>query len=291
MELHVFLAVLLAAACHAGWNCFLKVKLEPFSAISLIAIMSAIVVLPVVPFLGVPVREAWPWIAASVAFHLGYFITLTEAYRTGDMGQVYPIARGSAPLMTAVVSTMVVGEAIGVGGRGRGLVLAAGGWLGVLVLTGGVFLLSLRGGRSVHFEKRTVLFALATAVTICGYSVVDGIGARAAQNAHVYTVWLFLLDGLMMLVFVLMRRGLPVLRDFASFWKTGLTGGALSLAAYWIAIWAMTVAPIALVAALRETSVLFGSLIAVIVLKEPPHRARIVAALMIVAGLVLIRLG
>lgn len=280
MELHVFLAVLLAAACHAGWNSFLKVKLEPFSAISLIAIMSAIVVLPVVPFLGVPVREAWPWIAASVAFHLGYFITLTEAYRTGDMGQVYPIARGSAPLMTAVVSTMVVGEAIGVRG-----------WLGVLVLTGGVFLLSLRGGRNVHFEKRTVLFALATAVTICGYSVVDGIGARAAQNAHVYTVWLFLLDGLMMLVFVLMRRGLPVLRDFASFWKTGLTGGALSLAAYWIAIWAMTVAPIALVAALRETSVLFGSLIAVIVLKEPLHRARIIAALMIVAGLVLIRLG
>src|SRR3954454_564430 len=136
MELHVFLAVLLAAACHAGWNSFLKVKLEPFSAISLIAIMSALVVLPVVPSLGVPVREAWPWIAASVAFHLGYFIALTEAYRTGDMGQVYPIARGSAPLMTAVVSTMVVGEAIGVRGGRRGVVLNCGG----------VVLLLRRGG-------------------------------------------------------------------------------------------------------------------------------------------------
>jgi len=279
VEAHVFFAVLFGAACHAGWNAFLKVRLEPFSAIALIAIMSAIVVLPVVPFVGVPVPMAWPWIAGSVAFHFGYFIALTEAYRIGDMGQVYPIARGSAPLMTAVVSTLVVGEAIGIRG-----------WLGVLILTAGVFLLSLRGGRNVHLEKRAVLFALATAVTICGYSVVDGIGARTAQNAHVYTVWLFLADGLMMLALVLWRRGRPVLAEYAGFWKIGLLGGALSLAAYWIAIWAMTVAPIALVAALRETSVLFGSLIAVAVLKEPLHRARIIAALMIVGGLVLIRL-
>src|SRR3954464_15568398 len=113
MERHVFLAGLPPAACHAGWNSFLKVKLEPFSAISLIAIMSAIVVPPAVRFLGVPVGEAGPVIAAAVAFHLGYFIALTEAYRTGDMGQVYPIARVSAPLMTAAVSPMVVGEATG----------------------------------------------------------------------------------------------------------------------------------------------------------------------------------
>jgi len=154
-----------------------------------------------------------------------------------------------------------------------------------------VFLLSLRGGRNLHFDKRAVGFALFTAVTICGYSIVDGLGARAAGNAHVYTVWLFLMDGLMMLTFVLLRRGTPVLGEFASFWKTGLIGGALSLAAYWIAIWAMTVAPIALVAALRETSVLFAAAIAVIVLKEPLQRPRIIAAVMIVAGLVLIRLG
>lgn len=279
MEAYVFFAVLVGAACHAGWNAFLKVKLEPFSAIALIAIMSALVVLPAMPWLGVPARASWPWLAASVAFHLGYYIALTEAYRTGDMGQVYPIARGSAPLMTALVSTLVVGEAIGLLG-----------WAGVLTLTGGVFLLSLRGGRSLQFERRTVFFALGTAVTICGYSVVDGIGARAAQNAHVYTVWLFLLDGVMMLALVLARRGRAVLAEFAGFWQTGLIGGALSLAAYWIAIWAMTVAPIALVAALRETSVLFGSVIAVVWLKEPLTRPRIVAAGMIVTGLVLIRL-
>jgi drug/metabolite transporter (DMT)-like permease len=279
MEPHVFFAVLLGAACHAGWNAFLKIRLEPFSAMALISIMSAMVVLPFLFFLPVPPAPAWPWIGASMIFHLGYFVGLSEAYRTGDMGQVYPIARGTAPLMTAVASTLLIGEAIGLRG-----------WLGILILVGGVFVLSVRGGRDLHFDKRAVAFALFTAVTICGYSVVDGSGARAAGNAHSYTVWLFLFDGLMMLVFVLLRRGRPALAEFAGFWKSGLIGGTLSLASYWIAIWAMTVAPIALVAALRETSVLFAAAIAVIVLKEPLRRPRIIAALMIVIGLVLIRL-
>jgi drug/metabolite transporter (DMT)-like permease len=279
MEWYVFFAVLFGAACHAGWNAFLKIKLEPFTAMALIAIMSAIVVLPIIPFVGIPPAAAWPWVIASVVLHLGYFIGLTEAYRTGDMGQVYPIARGSAPLMTAIAGTFIVGEPI-----------ALRGWLGIMVLVSGVFLLSLRGGRGLRFDKRAIGFALFTAVTICGYSIVDGIGARTAGNAHSYTVWLFLLDGLMMLVFVLLRRGVAVTGDFARFWKSGLIGGTLSLTAYWIAIWAMTVAPIALVAALRETSVLFAAVIAVVVLKEPLQRPRVIAALMIVTGLMLIRL-
>jgi drug/metabolite transporter (DMT)-like permease len=279
MEPHVFFAVLFGAACHAGSHAFLKIRLEPFTATALMAIMSAIVVLPALFLLPVPPAPAWPWLAASMIFHLGYFIGLSEAYRVGDMGQVYPIARGTAPLMIAVASTLVVGEVIGLRG-----------WLGMLILVSGVFLLSMRGGRDLHFSKRAVAFALFTAVTICGYSVVDGSGARAAGNAHAYTVWLFLFDGLMMLVFALLRRGRPVFAEFASFWRPGLIGGVLSLAAYWIAIWAMTVAPIALVAALRETSVLFAAVIAVIVLKEPLQRPRIIAALMIVVGLVLIRL-
>ena len=279
MDTSVFFAVLFGAACHAGWNAFLKIKLEPFSAMALIATFSALVVLPVAPFVGIPPLPAWPWLLASMAFHLGYFITLTEAYRTGDMSQVYPIARGTAPLMTAIIGTLFVGENV-----------ALLGWLGILALVSGVFLLSVRGGRDLHFDKRAVMFALATAVTICGYSVVDGIGARTAGSAHAYTVWLFILDGVMMLVFVLLRRGTAVLRDFAGFWVSGLIGGTLSLAAYWIAIWAMTVAPIPLVAALRETSVLFAAVIAVVVLKEPLQRPRVIAALMIVAGLALIRL-
>jgi drug/metabolite transporter (DMT)-like permease len=277
----VFAAVLLAAACHAGWNAFLKVGLDPFTTTALIAVMSAMVALPALPFVGFPPAVAWPWIIASMVLHLGYYIGLTEAYRTGDMGQVYPIARGSAPLMTAVASTFLVGEK-----------LSLQGWLGILVLVSGVFLLSLRGGRDLaRIDRRALGFAFFTAVTICGYSVVDGSGGRIAQNPHAYAVMLFLVDGLMMLAFAVLRRGTGVFTMVMPYWKNGLTGGTMSLLSYWIAIWAMSVAPIAIVAALRETSVLFGAAIAVVVLKEPVRPARIVAALMIVAGLALIRLA
>ena len=280
MDPFVFAAVLLAAACHAAWNAVLKLRLDPFRTIALIAIASAIVALPALPFVGVPPAAAWPWVIASVVLHLGYYIGLTEAYRTGDMGQVYPIARGSAPLMTAAVSTTFLGERLGLIG-----------WSGILVLIAGIFLISLRGGRDLaRLDRRAIGFAFFTAVTICGYSLVDGIGARTAGSAHSYSVMLFLLDGVMMAVFALLRNGRATVTDMTRHWKAAFIGGTLSLVAYWIAIWAMTVAPIALVAALRESSVLFGAAIAVIFLKEPLRPSRIAAAGLIVAGLVLIRL-
>ncbi len=280
MDPFVFAAVLLAAACHAAWNAVLKLRLDPFRTIALIAIASAIVALPALPFVGVPPAAAWPWVIASVVLHLGYYIGLTEAYRTGDMGQVYPIARGSAPLMTAAVSTTFLGERLGLIG-----------WSGILVLIAGIFLISLRGGRDLaKLDRRAIGFAFFTAVTICGYSLVDGIGARTAGSAHSYSVMLFLLDGVMMAVFALLRNGWATVTDMTRHWKAAFIGGTLSLVAYWIAIWAMTVAPIALVAALRESSVLFGAAIAVIFLKEPLRPSRIAAAGLIVAGLVLIRL-
>ena len=238
MEWYVFFAVLFGAACHAGWNAFLKIRLEPFSAMALIAIMSAIVVLPVLPFVGIPRAEAWPWIVASVIFHLGYFIGLTEAYRTGDMGQVYPIARGSAPLMTAIATTAFIGERLGLLG-----------WSGILLLVAGVMLLSLRGGRDLaRLDKKAVGFALFTAVTICAYSVVDGVGARHAGNPNSYSAALFVGTGPVMLAYALARRGSDVIAEMGRQWSLGLAGGTLQLGSYGIAIWAMTVAPIAIVA-------------------------------------------
>jgi drug/metabolite transporter (DMT)-like permease len=276
----VFGIVLFGAACHAGWNALIKFGLEPFTTTSLIAIASMLVALPLVPFVGFPIAAAWPWLITSAILHLGYYIGLTEAYRTGDMSQVYPIARGSAPLMTATASATLLGE-----------ILSWRGWLGIAVLASGIFLISFRGSRDLaKIDKRAIGFALFTAVTICGYSIVDGTGARAAGNAHSYTVWLFILDGVMMAVFAPLRRGTGVFVDMARYWKSGLAGGALSLAAYWIAIWAMTVAPIAIIAALRETSVLFGAAIAVVLLGEPLRTTRVIAAVMIVTGLTLIRL-
>jgi drug/metabolite transporter (DMT)-like permease len=281
MDTTVFIAVLIAAACHAGWNAVIKLGLEPFTATALIAIAAGLVALPLAPFVGLPAPASWPWLFASVLLHVGYYIGLTEAYRAGDMGQVYPIARGTAPLLTATVSTLVLGEALGLTAQ-----------IGIAVLAAGVFLISLRGGHDLaRLNGRAVAFALFTSLTICGYSLVDGIGARLSGNPHGYAVGLFVGDAIAIALLALLRRGPAVARDMVLFWKPGFAGGALSLASYWIAIWAMTLAPIAIVAALRETSVLFGAVIAVVVLCEPLRANRIVAAVMIVSGLMLIRLS
>jgi drug/metabolite transporter (DMT)-like permease len=281
MDPFVFGAVLFAAVCHASWNTLLKIRLDPFAANALITVACGLIAAPFLLITGIAPVVSWPWVIASVILHLGYYIGLTEAYRTGDLSQVYPIARGAAPLMTAAISTVAVGEYIGLFG-----------WIGILSLVSGVFLLSIRGGRDLtKVDRRAVGFALFTAVTICGYSLVDGIGARISGNPHAYAALLFVIDGSCMAVFALWRRGQSILTEARIYWKTGLFGGALSVTSYWIAIWAMTVAPIAIVAALRETSVLFAAIIAVVILKEPLRAPRIIAALLIVAGLALIRLS
>jgi len=281
MEVAVFVAVLAAAACHAGWNAVIKGGGDPLVTTAIVTIAAGMVGLPFWPFVGLPNAQAWPWVAASVAVHLVYFASLIEAYRHGDLGQVYPIARGGAPLMTGIASTLIVGEELSV--------LA---WSGLLLLVAGVLLLSLRGGHALaRFNWRGIGYALATAVTICAYTIVDGIGARASGNPASYTFAIFAGASLVMAGYLLARRGAAALAGSRPQWRIGLFGGALQVASYGVAIWAMTVAPIAIVAALRETSVLFGALIAVVLLKEPLHAMRLVAALLIVAGLVALRLG
>jgi drug/metabolite transporter (DMT)-like permease len=277
----VFTAVLFAAACHAAWNATIKRGLDPLATTVLISIGAALVSAVFVPVVGLPAEAAWPWCIASVLIHLFYFAALIESYRAGDMGQVYPIARGAAPLMTATATTLFIGEALGLAG-----------WCGIVLLVAGVLLLSLRGGRDLaKLDRRAVGFALFTAVTVCGYSVVDGLGARSAGDPNAYSVALFVGIGPVMAIYALARRGGDVVPAMASNWRIGLGGGALQVGSYAIAIWAMTLAPIAIVAALRETSVLFGAAIAVVFLKEPLRASRIVAAAMIVAGLTLIRLA
>ena len=280
MDAVVFTAVLFAAACHAAWNATIKRGLDPLATTALISIGAAIVAAAFLPAVGLPAAAAWPWCIASVLIHLGYFAALIESYRAGEMGQVYPIARGSAPLMTAIATTALVGERLGLFG-----------WCGIVLLVAGVLLLSPRGSRELaRLDRQAVGFALLTAITICAYSVVDGVGARLAGNPNAYSAALFVGIGPVMLLYALARRGGDGVPAMARQWGIGLAGGTLQLGSYGIAIWAMTVAPIALVAALRETSVLFGAAIAVIFLGEPLRASRIGAALMIVVGLGLIRL-
>ncbi len=280
MSLTVFLAVIAAAAMHAAWNALVKVRTDRFASISITALGMALVAVPVLPFVDVPHAAVWPWIVASVIIHVGYRLFLIMAYNAGDLAQTYPLARGAAPLMTAVGAIFLVHEVPGP--------IAI---LGILLLSGGTLLMSLCGGLLGQLNGRAVGYALATSVFISGYTLVDGNGARLASTASSYAAWLFLCDGLCSMVIGFYYRGKKLLHVIAREWKTGLMAGALSAGSYWIAMWAMTRAPIASVAALRETSIVFAMIISVFVIGERMTAWRITAAACIVAGAIALRLA
>ncbi|MGB3387818.1 MAG: DMT family transporter, partial [Pseudaminobacter sp.] len=192
-----------------------------------------------------------------------------------------PIARGAAPLLVSFVMLFGFGEA-----------LTPPAMVGVAMLVAGVLLMSIRGGRDrAKLEAKAITFALLTSVFIAGYTVTDGLGARLNGDAHGYAVWLFVLDGLTMLGIMLALRGQRGLAAMRPYWRSGLAGGTMSLGAYWIVIWAATLAPIALVSALRESSVLFAAAISVLILREPLTRWRVLSALAIVTGILATRMG
>jgi drug/metabolite transporter (DMT)-like permease len=285
MDLFVFLAVLVAvlaaALCHAAWNAGLKMRVDPALAVTILAIASGAFALPLLAITGFPGRESWPYLAASIVIHVFYFMALAEAYRGGDLGMVYPIARGAAPLLTTVGSLLVLAEPV-----------PATGLAGILLLTSGVLLLSLpRSAAQARLDCRAIGFALLTALIIATYTIIDGRGARLAGSAHSYAVAVFTGNGLIMGLIGLARQRAELCAVLRSAWLPPLGGGVLSFVSYWVALWAMTKAPIALVAALREASVLFAAALGVILLKEPLVGARIAAAVLVVAGLALIRLG
>lgn len=279
MPLSIAAAVLLAALLHACWNAIVRVREDRLAVVTLLAGSAALVALPAAIVVPPPAPAAWPWLATSVALHLGYNVFLATAYNHGDLGRIYPLARGTAPVLTLVGTAVLVDESPG-----------PVAIVGVLVVALGIVLLAFeRGILALVAAPRGVGFALTTALFIAGYSVVDGIGARASDSPHGYAVWLFVLDGIPLLVYALAVRGHKVTAMFAGNWSAALVGGVLSLAAYWIVIWAMTRAPIALVAATRETSVVFAVMIGTLVLGERLTAVRLASAALVVCGLFLLR--
>lgn len=280
MDLFVAAAVLSSALMHAGWNAVLRFRGDRIALMALLTAASGLVALPGLLVVDVPRAEVWPWIVVSMAFHLGYNVFLASAYAHGELGRIYPLARGAAPLLTLGASLVLFGDE-----------LSAGAVSGVVILAGGIAALSFEGGPAAfRAAPRGVAYALITSLFIAGYTLSDGIGARISGDPHAYTLWLFALNGLPLITWLTIRRGREAGTLIAANWKPGLLAGVLSLGAYWIAIWGFTQAPIALVAALRETSVIFAVLIGVVFLGERFRPTRILALAVVLCGLAVMRL-
>ncbi len=278
------LAVLFGALLHAGWNALVKSSGDKSVDTALVHFMGSLVALPVVLIVGLPPPAAWPYIAISLTIHVGYYFALAGAYRHGDLGLTYPIMRGFAPLLVALGSGSLLGESP-----------STAAWLGIVGITLGVVLVGLaHPGDTLHHGK-ALSFALANAVIIACYTLVDGRGVRVAGDALAYVMVLFVLDGLPYPVLVLATRGAQGRREILRYargrWPIATLGGAASIGSYAIALWAMTRAPVASVAALRETSVLFAAVLGVWLLKERFGLQRALGTLVLVAGVIALRMG
>ena len=271
--------VLLAAVLHAGWNAVLRISGDRLVVLALLNGCAGAVAACLLPLAAFPAPAAWPNVAASAALHAGYTLFLATAYGYGGLGQVYPIARGSAPLLVLVLAWLTLGEAV----SGTQL-------LAVLVTSLGIAALAFRGSAAARLSPRGLFFAFGTAAFIGAYTTVDAAGARAAGSPHGYALTLFVLDGLSCLAYALWRRGpAPLLATARLEWRAALWGGLMCLAGYWLVIWALTLAPAATVAALRETSVVIAALLGTFLLKEPLGAWRVTAAAVVAVGAILLR--
>jgi drug/metabolite transporter (DMT)-like permease len=277
MSLAVSLAVLLAALLHASWNAMIKGGGDVLHDTAGIVVGAMLIGLPFLFVVPVPPAAAWPFIFASVVVHLAYYWLMVSAYRAGELSLVYPLMRGVAPLITALAGAAVLGE-----------LPPPVAWLGMLLISGGVFLLGYRA--LGHAPSRAaVAFALANAAVIALYTLIDGYGARVSGNAWSYIVWLFVLDGIPFSWWMLARRRASFIAHLRSRSRRALAGGGLSAAAYAISVWAMTKAPVALVASLRETSVLFATLIGARLLHERLSARRWSGVLAVVLGVLALK--
>jgi drug/metabolite transporter (DMT)-like permease len=280
MSLAISFAVLAAALMHAGWNAMLKGSSDVLLKTAAIVAAAGALMAPFAFVVPLPAPASWPYLLASIATHVAYYFCMVNAYRIGDLTLAYPLMRGVAPLITAVLGIAFVGETP-----------ATLGWLGIALISGGVIALSWRPGVAAggQHQGRAVGFALANAAVIAGYTIIDGIGARISGNAWSYIVWLFVLDGVPFTLWILATRRRPFLAFVAAQPWRSLVAGALSAGAYAISVWAMTRAPVALVAALRETSVLFAALLGSRLLRERLSRQRWLGIGAVVAGVIALK--
>jgi uncharacterized membrane protein len=278
MDAAVFLLVLGAAILHATWNMLVKSDGDKLAVMGMIAVTEAMISLVLIPLVPFPSPESWPFLVVAVTLHVSYKLFLFKSYQHGDLSHVYPIARGVAPLIVALLSVVIVGET-----------LSPASQIGVMCIGIGIISLAFTRGFQVRDERRALLYALMTGCFIASYTVVDGLGARAAGSPHGYMVWVTLFDAPPFLALCVVLRGKAIFEAPRTSWRRGVLAGICSYAAFWTVIWALTLAPMAPVAALREASIIFAVLFGVVFLRESMNFARLMATGAVLTGAVLLR--
>jgi drug/metabolite transporter (DMT)-like permease len=278
MDAAVFLLVLGAAVLHATWNTLVKSDGDQLAVMGMISMTEALISLVLIPLVPCPSPESWPLLVVAVTLHVGYKLFLFKSYQHGDLSHVYPMARGLAPLIVALLSVVIIGET-----------LSPASQVGIVCIGIGIMSLAFTRGFHVRDDWRALLYALVTGCFIASYTVVDGMGARAAGSPHGYMVWVTLFDAPPFLALCMLLRGKAVFKAAWTSWRRGMVAGVFSYTAFWAVIWALTLAPMAPVAALRETSIVFAVLFGVVFLREGLNVVRLLATGAVLTGAVLLR--
>jgi len=266
----VITLVLCAAILHASWNAVLRGRDDKLWSVTVMSFAATVVAIPVVFILPLPAAASWPYLALSVGLQVVYSWFLVIAYRLADLGQVYPMIRGSVPLLVTLGAAIFAGEH-----------LSAAALSGIVLVSLGIMSLALGKGRA---HPKAVAAALANSLVIATYTVTDGIGARLSGNSFTYVSWIFVLYGVVMPAAFIATRGRLIVQWSTPETRTVLAAGVVQLVTYGTVIWALTMAPIGPVSALRETSIVFAALIGRMFLSEPLTARRLSACVVIAAG-------
>lgn len=272
--------VLGAAVLHASWNAIVKSGNDRLLVLTGVNLVGAAVGVLLIGWVGAPASASWPFLALSVLLHSGYYLFLIRAYQHGDLSQIYPLARGAAPLLVAMGAALAAGER-----------LPPQGIAGMLIACAGITSLAFEKGPPWRRNRQAVLYALGTSAWIAGYTIADGLGVRASSNPLGYIAWLFFLEGIPLTLFALHRRRGAVATFVRQRWQFCLAGGLASVLAYGLVIYAMNSAVMAAVSALRETSVIMAAAIGAIFLGERFGWPRIAAVILVAAGVVLMEIA
>jgi len=270
--------VLLAALLHACWNAMAKSGGTPEYSIASYQLLGALICVPFLFIVPIPLVESWPMILLSVLLHNFYYYTLAKSYRVGDLSQMYPLFRGLAPVMVAIGAAVFAHEW-----------LSLGSMLGIGLISFGLISITLLGGQFGKISPVALRWGLATSVLIAAYTITDGIGVRAAGNSMSYILWLFALEPFPICLFLLAKDRSPWFNYMVNKKGKIVIGAVASSTAYGLVIFAMGLGSMAMVSSLRETSVIFAALIGTLIFREAFGRQRIIAAVMVAGGIGLIR--